>query len=462
MINYKLFSIYIYRIDMDEIIELERLLKQYFKIINEAVDDATKQQLPQPQQQPQPPAAPKLIESGNKFIRFIGYGGYGCVFSPPRLITDIVKQEYPDPNINLIDINKYNEDYVAKILSCSEYSYKKEVESNMLIKKYDPKHIYTPEMIFAGYMDNSDLLRLINEQIITNKDEELTKLYKCLSEKLIFNPEFYNFYGYIIYTRIGKSCEKLTKDDINTKNIKEVLNNYSLAIKNFINNLYNDNLIHGDIKTPNMTLKDNKIYFIDFGLTMNYNETIANKSKVLILSKSINYPIILQLFNNIYDSIFNNLTKKEYLQLLETEINILNITDRLYLTMNTLISKHQFSIFKNIEDVKIYLKTYINQLLNAKLDDISKYTKKEVYTLCFSEIAKNIDIYSLSLVMFHMFYNNFYQQSFSPKDKDFTLSDLVTDKTLELISKLFEDALYNNIKNPIELAERLDNIISTI
>jgi hypothetical protein len=446
---------------MDKIIELERLLKQYFKIINEAVDDDTKQQLPQPQQ-PQPPAAPKLIESGNKFIRFIGYGGYGCVFSPPKLITKIVKQEYPDPNINLIDINKYNEDYVAKILSCSEYSYKKEVESNMLIKKYDPKHIYTPEMIFAGYMNNRHLLNLIDTEIKTNKDEELTKLYQCLSKKLILNSTFYEFYGYIIYTRIGKSCENLTKDDINKKNIKEVLNNYSLAIKNFINNLYNDNLIHGDIKTPNMTLKDNKIYFIDFGLTMNYNETIANKSKVLILSKSINYPIILQLFNNIYDSIFNNLTKKEYLQLLETEINILNITDRLYLTMNTLISKHQFSIFKNIEDVKIYLKTYINQLLNAKLNDISKYTKKEVYTLCFSEIAKNIDIYSLSLVMFHMFYNNFYQQSFSPKDKDFTLSNLVTDKTLELISKLFEDALYNKIKDPIDLAERLDNIINKI
>jgi capsule polysaccharide modification protein KpsS len=130
--------------------------------------------------------------------------------------------------------------------------------------------------------------------------------------------------------------------------------------------------------------------------------------------------------------------------------------------MNTLISKHQFSIFKNIEDVKIYLKTYINQLLNAKLDNISKYSKKEVYEKCFLPIAKNVDIYSLSLVMFHMFYNNFYQQSFSPKDKDFTLSNLVTDKTLELISKLFEDALYNKIKDPIDLAERLDNIIKKI
>ena len=462
MINYKLFSIYIYRIDMDEIIELERLLKQYFKIINEAVDDATKQQLPQPQQQPQPPqpAAPKLIESGNKFIRFIGYGGYGCVFSPPRLITNIVKQEYPDPKIKPININTYNEDYVAKILSCSEYSYKKEVESNMLIKKYDPKHIYTPEMIFAGYMNNRHLQNFIDEQRITNKDEELTKLYQCLSEKLILNYEFYEFYGYIIYTRIGKSCENLTKDDINQQNIKEVLKNYSLAIKYFINELYKKDYIHGDIKTPNMTLKDNKIYFIDFGLTMNYNEKIANKPKVLNLSKSVNYPIILQLFNNIYDSIFNNLTKKEYLQLLENKINILNNQDRLYLTMNTLISKHQFSIFKNIEDVKTYLKTYINQLLNANLNDTDKYSKKEVYEICFLPIAKNLDIYSLSLVMFHMFYYNFYQKAIVKQD--FTLSNLVTDETLDLISKLFEDALYNKIKNPIELANRLDNIISTI
>ena len=57
--------------------------------------------------------------------------------------------------------------------------------------------------------------------------------------------------------------------------------------------------------------------------------------------------------------------------------------------------------------------------------------------------------------MFHLFYNNIYQRSI-------TLSNYVSNETLELISKLFEAALYNQIKDPNDLANRLDNIIVTI
>jgi hypothetical protein len=57
--------------------------------------------------------------------------------------------------------------------------------------------------------------------------------------------------------------------------------------------------------------------------------------------------------------------------------------------------------------------------------------------------------------MFHMFYNNIYQRSI-------TLRNYVSDETLKLISTLFKDALYNQIKDPIDLANRLDYIIKTI
>ena len=443
MINYKLFSIYIYiyiyRIDMDEIIKLERLLKQYFKIINEAVDDATKQQLPQPQQQQPPqPAAPKII-------RFIGAGGFGCVFSPPTTLTPIVKQEYPDPDIKEIDIETYDDKYIAKILNCKEYSYKKELEKHQIIMKIDPTHQYTPKMIFAGYMDRQALMNSIEEKKQTNID-----LYNCLNDKL--RSDTNKFYGYIIYNKVGKSLDKLEKNDINKSNIKEVLINFSAGIRDFINNLYNENLTHGDIKTPNMTLKNNKIYFIDFGLT----HKSSNLDEVLNYSINYNYPIILHLFRVIYNSIDNKKYKKEfYLDYIDNDKYLKKsfILDYLDYHMKTLISQHQFSIFKNIEEVKTYFKTYIKQLL-IKLDDNNKYTKEEVYKLCFSEIAKNIDIYSLSLALYHLFFNNLY--------KDLSLSNLVTSETLQLISTLFRDALYNTIKNPIELANRLDNIIKTI
>jgi hypothetical protein len=54
-----------------------------------------------------------------------------------------------------------------------------------------------------------------------------------------------------------------------------------------------------------------------------------------------------------------------------------------------------------------------------------------------------------------MFYNNIYQP-------EFTLTHILPDKTLQLISNLFKDALYNYIENPIILANRLDDIIKTI
>ena len=390
-------------------------------------------------------SAPKVIE-----FRFIGAGGFGCVFSPPKLITPLVQQEYPKGG--KININQYNDDYVAKILSCEKNVYKKEVNSNMLIKEFDKGGNYTPEMIFAGYMERKVLMDYIKKQRGKNTN---TELYNCLYDKL--NNNMHQYYGYIISTKVGKSCDNLTIDDINKSNIKDVLTSFSKGIKIFINNLYDKEYLHGDIKIPNMTMKDNKIYFIDFGFTDIYTNILKNYPIVLSRSLNFNYPIILHLFSILY---YNNnnllITKEEYKFLLNKIITNLELPEyeQLYNVINTLIVSHQDSIFKNIQDVKTYLKTYIEQLLD-KLDNNKKYSKKNVYDICFLQIARNVDIYSLSLVMFHMFYNNIYQDNF-------TLTYLLSSDTLKLISKLFKDALYNNIKNPLDLANRLDNIINTI
>jgi len=340
----------------------------------------------------------------------------------------------------------------------------------MLIKEFDKGGNYTPKMIFAGYMERKVLMDYIKTQRGKKTNIELTKLYECLYEK--FKKNNHDYYGYIISTRVGKPFDNLTTDDINESNIKDVLTSFSRGIRNFINKLYEKEYLHGDIKTPNMTIKDNNIYFIDFGLSDEYNKTLIDKYNntypiVLTNSTNQNYPIILHLFSIVYvDQLDTFKTNKAgYLELFNNRITQpipVSELNPYFIAVNNLITSHNYSIFTNIEDVKTYLKKYIKQLLDDNLDDNLEYSIKEVYEKCFLPIAKNVDIYSLSLVMFHMFYNNFYQQSFSPKDKDFTLSNLVTDKTLELISKLFEDALYNKIKDPIDLAERLDNIINTI
>jgi serine/threonine protein kinase len=323
----------------------------------------------------------------------------------------------------------------------------------MTIQKFDPRSEYTPKMIFAGYMNRPDLMYFIKKQ--KNKEKELTKLYDCLGEKLNINN--HKYYGYIISTRVGKSCDKLTTDDINKKNIKQVLTSYSKEIRNFINNLYEKQYVHGDIKTPNMTLKDNKIYFIDFGFTGEYDNILEGDPIILGRSLNYNYPIILHLFSILYFSkeLSFATTKSKYLTLFNDIINNLEKNKQLYNVVSTLILSHPYSIFKNIDAVKTYLKKYIKQLLDDNLDDNEFYNINDVYEICFRPIAKNVDIYSLSLVMFHLFYNNIYQPSI-------TLSNYVSVETLKLISDLFNDALYNQIENPINLADRLDDIIKTI
>ena len=335
-------------------------------------------------------------------------------------------------------------------------------------------------MKFAGYMNREVLMDFIKKQKHTNTNTELIKLYECLYDKLKSVSDINTYYGYIIYNKLGKSLEKLEKNDINEFNIKNVLTSFSDGIRNFINNLYQNEYLHGDIKIHNMTIKDDKIYFIDFGYTDKYNtnRNYDNDNKypiVLGRSLNLNYPLILHVFSKLF---FNDIkmsdNKAKYVELLNDIIDksILDLTallksgKDLYLFVDAfkyedinlkivkLVSSHEYSIFKTKKDVVTYLKTNITNLLN-NLEDNKKYTPLEVYNICFIDIAKNVDIYSLSLALYHLFVNNIYQ-------KDFTLQNVVLKDTLKLISELFNDALYNKIENPIDLANRLDEIIKTI
>ena len=57
----------------------------------------------------------------------------------------------------------------------------------------------------------------------------------------------------------------LLKDFLNKNNLNEILK-ISELLGEEISRLHENNIIHGDLTTTNLILKDNKIYFIDFGL----------------------------------------------------------------------------------------------------------------------------------------------------------------------------------------------------
>lgn len=78
--------------------------------------------------------------------------------------------------------------------------------------------------------------------------------------------------------KIHSSSEKdfkITMDFIDKKRLSEVLDSFEnkkrLEICKTIGKqvalLHNNNIIHGDLTTSNMILKNNKVYFIDFGLS---------------------------------------------------------------------------------------------------------------------------------------------------------------------------------------------------
>jgi len=71
-----------------------------------------------------------------------------------------------------------------------------------------------------------------------------------------------------------KNSSKLKMPFINGKKLSENLNKFSLKIQKEIckkigesvAKLHDSNIIHGDLTTSNMILKNDKVYFIDFGL----------------------------------------------------------------------------------------------------------------------------------------------------------------------------------------------------
>jgi hypothetical protein len=394
-------------------------------------------------------------QPNKRFIKFIGAGGFGCVLSPPLILTKIVKQEFPtDKNIN---IDSLNEDYVAKILSCEGGAYLEELESNMLIKQFDKDGNYTPKMIFAGYMNRPELIEYIKTQKNTNTDQELKNIYNCLYTKLANNE--HKYYGYIVYNKVGTSFDKLT-NEINNTNIKPILISLSKAIRNLFNNLYTQGYIHGDFKLPNMTLKGNKVYIIDFGFTQPYD-----KYGVLNSSINTNYPIMLNILGILDLEKPKNFkaTKAEYIRMFNEVIN--NCVARriptvegahelhrdIYSNLARVIPKYvgPSAPFKSYDDM-IY---YVNDFISIILEPMKTYeedTIKGIFGKYFLDIARNIDVYAASLVIYQIF--NYYS----------SVKKSVKPEISQLTSQLLYDAFINGIEGPVDLADRLDLIISEI
>ena len=85
------------------------------------------------------------------------------------------------------------------------------------------------------------------------------------SQKVILTPGVIN---------VNEVSREITMDFIDGKKLSEYLNDFDLKkqktvfceIGKSISKLHDSNIIHGDLTTSNMILKNKEVYFIDFGL----------------------------------------------------------------------------------------------------------------------------------------------------------------------------------------------------
>ena len=122
----------------------------------------------------------------------------------------------------------------------------------------DNKNYISKERISKLYR-----IKELDEKIITSRNKrEILILEKA--EKIIDVPKILNKTNFTITMEFIDG--KKIADCFNEFDDKERIKICKIIGKN-IALLHNNNIIHGDLTTSNMIIKDNNVYFIDFGLS---------------------------------------------------------------------------------------------------------------------------------------------------------------------------------------------------
>jgi Kae1-associated kinase Bud32 len=140
------------------------------------------------------------------------------------------------------------------------------------------------EIIYRGaesilYLDNFDSQQvLVKERIKKNYrlpqiDEKLRKTRTKKEIKLLTETRKFGILTPKILS-VDEANYKIIMEYVDGVRIKEFLNSADkssiekvcLQIGKLIGKLHSNGVVHGDLTTSNMILKDNQIYFIDFGL----------------------------------------------------------------------------------------------------------------------------------------------------------------------------------------------------
>ena len=147
-------------------------------------------------------------------------------------------------------------------------------------------------------------------------DRRLRESRTKLEAKLISEARSYGVPTPIIYD-VDTQNSQITMEFVDGKQIKEVLHNVDddeqkklcVKIGGYVGKFHKNDLIHGDLTTSNMILRDERIYFIDFSLGGKSREIEAKGVDLHLLSEAFEstHSEILSMFDFVLDGY-----KKEY------------------------------------------------------------------------------------------------------------------------------------------------------
>jgi serine/threonine protein kinase len=292
-------------------------------------------------------------------INLLGIGTYGCVISNPINNKNFIIKEYiPYRDIDKNDIGKI---YIKKDETNEDKeSFYKELYILLKIKEIDPLNYFTVKLKAASKFYGN---------IISHEEELLTSLNVCNNS--IINHTFFQ----IILENGGVNLNVL-------KNIS--YKKFLKFFKNFLQGmikLYENNLVHSDIKADNILINKTKINLIDFGTAISASVLYNDDEEWRLSAYYCVYPpefyiasILLKYKNNIsphLDNIINIMNRKRYFE----KMNIPKVTRCLYYS----------GIKKFIKDIKSRKLTNYNAIFTEK-------------------IALQSDIYSLAHIILK-FYN---------------------------------------------------------
>lgn len=145
-------------------------------------------------------------------------------------------------------------------------------------------------------------------------DRRLREARTKLEAKLISEARRFGVSTPIIYD-VDTLESQITMEYINGKQIKEVLHNVGdeeqkklcVEVGRCVGRFHKNDLIHGDLTTSNMILRDDRIYFIDFSLGGKSREIEAKGVDLHLLSEAFEstHSEILDMFNFVLEGYKN-------------------------------------------------------------------------------------------------------------------------------------------------------------